>query len=187
MATIATLTQKADGNLEGTLTHPQHHRPHRDPPQRAQGEGQRARLSRRLPQERLRTGRRLEPDLEEHRRGIHLDLALGAGVRDHLRQRRPGPRRRRDEEGHHLEPGERLTTARPRELAGPVVSPFDRASDRRHGPPIGRARRSRRAAHLRYSRRSIAAVISWPFRGQSRGWSKPMHPTEGQRRGLRCL
>ena len=36
------------------------------------------------------TWRRLEPDIKEHRRGIHLGFAFGPRIWEHLRQRRPG-------------------------------------------------------------------------------------------------
>jgi hypothetical protein len=88
--------------------HPLHHRADRPCAQRGQSQRQRARLSDHQPQERVRTGRGLEPGLQEHRGNLHLGHALGPRVRDHLRQRRHRSRAGPDQEGHHLEPDRRL-------------------------------------------------------------------------------
>ena len=104
MATIATLTQKADGNYEGALTTLNITAPIALLPNTRKSKDSAPDYLVVSRKNGFELGAGWNRDLEEHRRGIHLGLALGARVRDHLRQRGPGARRRRDEEGHHLEP-----------------------------------------------------------------------------------
>ena len=74
MVTIATLTQKADGNLEGTLSTFNVTAPIALIPNDRKARDNEPGLPHRLTQKRLRTRCRLEPDFEEHRRAIDLDV-----------------------------------------------------------------------------------------------------------------
>ncbi len=128
--TIATLTQKTDGILEGVFATIRVNAPIAIIPNASKSSEEAPRLPRHPPQDRLRDRSGLEPHRPPDRRGIPLGEAGGPRDRRDLRQPRTGTRRRSEQEGDPVEQSGLTSQASGPEQSGPL-SPFHRFAQHR--------------------------------------------------------
>jgi uncharacterized protein (DUF736 family) len=163
MATIATL-KKADGNLEGTLTTLKITAPIAILPN-----GRKAKdsapdylvVSRKNGFELGAGWNRASKSTGEEYISVSLSAPEFWTIYGNVA---PAPRGRREEEGHHLEPRERVRTRRPREIAGPVAFASVRSGDSVHegGAALSDFGHAFHAEHLgtkRISPRGLPLVV----------------------------